>query len=245
MKNQFNIVPKNSSDYEKSDLIQTQFYIKDGIAFMILDSDYGDKISLRIRTECTKTKPVNFCRLQIIDNFILNQARRLVCIDSSIPMKPVNVIYRSNKCTKPSVYYASLKTLYMAFGVSNAIHITCSSSCLVMDNDQKYYITFDNDRYVILVDENYKDPSKLPGISFAKLPLEKEQIKNVPTFNSTEDARIFLSKLIDKYLFGEELPESNADVCITLRAFRHNCIPISVDLFNIRKLMSTSDEEED
>lgn len=133
----------------------------------------------------------------------------------------------------------------MAFGVSNAIHITCSSPCLVMDNDQKYYITFDNDRYVILVDENYKDPSKLPGISFAKLPLEKEQIKNVSTFNSTEDARIFLSKLIDKYLFGEELPESNADVCITLRAFRHNCIPISVDLFNIRKLMSTSDEEEE
>lgn len=245
MKNQFNIVPKNSSDHEKSDLIQTQFYIKAGVAFMILDSDYGDKISLRIRTECAKTKPVNFCRLQIIDNFILNQARHLVCIDSSIPMKPVNVIYRSNKCTKPSVYYASLKTLYMAFGVSNAIHITCSSPCLVMDNDQKYYITFDNDRYVILVDENYKDPSKLPGISFAKLPLEKEQIKNVPTFNSTEDARVFLGKLMNKYLFGEELPESNADVCITLRAFRHNCIPISVDLFNIRKLMSTSDEEEE
>ena len=114
-----------------------------------------------------------------------------------------------------------------------------------MDNDQKYYITFDNDRYVILVDENYKDPSKLPGISFAKLPLEKEKIKNVPTFNSTEDARIFFNKLMNKYLFGEELPESNADVCITLRAFRHNCFPISIDLFNIRKLMSTSDEEED
>ena len=45
MKNQFNIVPKNSSDYEKSDLIQTQFYIKNDIAYMILDSDYGDKIS--------------------------------------------------------------------------------------------------------------------------------------------------------------------------------------------------------
>ena len=245
MKNQFNIVPKNSSDYEKSDLIQTQFHIKDGTAFMILDSDYGDKISLRIRTECAKTKHVNFYKLQLIDNYILNQERHLVCIDSSIPMKPVDVIYRSNKCTKPSVYYASLKTLYMAFGVSNAIHITCSSPCLVMDNDQKYYITFDNDRYVILVDENYKDPSKLPGISFAKLPLEKEQIKNVPTFNSTEDARIFLNKLMNKYLFGEELPESNADVCITLRAFRHNCIPISIDLFNIRKLISTSDEEED
>lgn len=244
MKNQFNIVPKNSSDYEKSDLIQTQFYIKNDIAYMILDSDYGDKISLRMSTEYTKTKPVNFSKLQIIDNFILNQARHLVCIDISIPMKPVNVIYRSNKCTKP-VYYASLKTLYMAFGVSNAIHITCSSPCLVMDNDQKYYITFDNDRYVILVDENYKDPSKLPGISFAKLPLEKEKIKNVPTFNSTEDARIFFNKLMNKYLFGEELPESNADVCITLRAFRHNCFPISIDLFNIRKLMSTSDEEED
>lgn len=245
MKNQFNIILKDSSDYEKSDLIQTQFYIKDGIAFMILDSDYGDKISLRIRTECVKTKPVNFYKLQIIDNFILNQARHLVCIDSSIPMKPVNVIYRSNKCTKPSVYYAPSKTLYMAFGVNNAIHITCSSPCLVMDNDQKYYITFDNDRYIILVDENYKDPSKLPGISFAKLPLEKEQIKNVPTFNSTEDARIFFNKLMNKYLFGEELPESNADVCIILRAFRHNCFPISIDLFNIRKLMSTSDEEED
>ena len=247
MKNQFNIILKDSSDYEKSDLIQTQFYIKAGTAFMILDSDYGDKISLRIRTECTKTKPVNFYKLQIIDNFILNQARHLVCIDSSIPMKPVNVIYRSNKCTKPSVYYASLKTLYMAFGVNNAIHITCSSPCLVMDNDQKYYITFDNDRYVILVDENYKDPSKLPGISFAKLPLEKEQIKNVPTFNSTEDARIFFNKLMNKYLFGEELPESNADVCILLRAFRNNHIPLSIDLldlFNI-KLISTSDEEED
>lgn len=245
MKNQFNIILKDSSDCEKEDLIQTQFYIKDGTAYMILDGDYGDKISLRIRTECTKTKPVNFYKLQIIDNFILNQARHLVCIDSSIPMKPVDVIYRSNKCTKPSVYYASLKTLYMAFGVNNAIHITCSSPCLVMDNDQKYYITFDNDRYVILVDENYKDPSKLPGISFAKLPLEKEKIKNVPTFNSTEDARIFFNKLMNKYLFGEELPESNADVCITLRAFRHNCIPISIDLFNIRKLISTSDEEED
>ena len=245
MKNQFNIILKNSSDCEKEDIIQTQFYIKAGIAFMILDSDYGDKISLRIRTECTKTKHVNFYRLQIIDNFILNKTRHLVCIDSLIPMEPVDVIYRSNKCTKPSVYYASLKTLYMAFGVSNAIHITCSSPCLVMDNDQKYYITFDNDRYVILVDENYKDPNKLPGISFAKLPLEKEQIKNVPTFNSTEDARIFLNKLMNKYVFGEELPESNADVCITLRAFRHNCIPISIDLFNIRKLISTSDEEED
>lgn len=99
MKNQFNIVPKNSSDYEKSDLIQTQFYIKNDIAYMILDSDYGDKISLRMSTEYTKTKPVNFSKLQIIDNFILNQARHLVCIDSSIPMKPVNVIYRSNKCT--------------------------------------------------------------------------------------------------------------------------------------------------
>ena len=244
MKNQFNIILKDSSDYEKSDLIQTQFYIKDGTAFMILGSDYGDKISLRIRTECTKTKPVNFYKLQIIDNFILNQARHLVCIDSSIPMKPVNIIYRSNKCTKPSVYYASLKTLYMAFGVNNAMHITCSSPCLVMDNDQKYCITFDNDKYVILVDENYKDLSKLPGISFAKLPLEKDKIKNVPTFNSTEDARIFFNKLMNKYLFGEELPESNADVCITLRAFRHNCIPISIDLFNIRKLISTSDEEE-
>lgn len=245
MKNQFNIVPKNSSDYEKSDLIQTQFYIKAGIVYMILDSDYGDKISLRIRTECTKTKPVNFYRLQIIDNFILNQERHLICTDNLILTKPVDVIYRSNKCTKPSVYYASLKTLYMAFGVHNAIHITCSSPCLVMDNDQKYCITFDNDRYVILVDENYKDPSKLPGISFAKLPLEKEKIKNVPTFNSTEDARIFFNKLMNKYLFGEELPESNADVCITLRAFRHNFIPISIDLFNIRKLISTSDEEED
>lgn len=245
MKNQFNIVPKNSSDHEKSDLIQTQFYIKAGVAFMILDSDYGDKISLRIRTECTKTKPVNFYRLQIIDNFILNQARHLICIDNLILTKPVDVIYRSNKCTKPSVYYAPLKTLYMAFGFTNAIRITCSSSYLVMDNDQKYYITFDNNRYVILVDENYKDPSKLPGISFAKLPLEKEQIKNVPTFNSAKDARIFLGKLINKYILGEELPESNADICILLRAFRHNHIQLPIDLFNIIKLMSTSDEEED
>ena len=245
MKNQFNILPRNSSDYEKSDLIQTQFYIKDGIVYMILDGYYGDKISLRIRAKCIKTKSVNFYKLQIIDNYILNQVRHLTCTDSSIPIEPVDVVYRSDKCTKPSVYYASLKTLYMVFGVNNAIHITCSSPCLVMDNDQKYYITFDNDRYVILVDENYKDPSKLPGISFAKLPLEKEKIKNVPTFNSEEDARIFLNKLMNKYLFGEELPESNADVCITLRAFRHNCIPISIDLFNIRKLISTSDEEED
>ena len=212
---------------------------------MILDGDYGDKISLRIRAKCIKTKSANFYKLQIIDNYILNQVRHLACTDSSISTEPVDVVYRSDKCTKPSVYYASLKTLYMIFGVSNAIHITCSSPCLVMDNDQKYCITFDNDRYVILVDENYKDRSKLPGISFAKLPLEKEKIKNVPTFNSEEDARIFLNKLMNKYLFGEELPESNADVCITLRAFRHNCIPISIDLFNIRKLMSTSDEEED
>ena len=80
MKNQFNIILKDSSDYEKSDLIQTQFYIKDGIAYMILDGDYGDNISLRIRTEYVKTKPVNFYKLQIIDNFILNQARHLVCI---------------------------------------------------------------------------------------------------------------------------------------------------------------------
>lgn len=237
MKNQFNIVPKNSSDYEKSDLIQTQFYIKAGIVYMILDSDYGDKISLRIRTECTKTKPVNFYKLQIIDNFILNQARHLICTDNLTLTKPVDVIYRSNKCTKPSVYYASLKTLYMAFGVHNAIHITCSSPCLVMDNDQKYCITFDNDRYVILVDENYKDPSKLPGISFAKLPLEKEQIKNALTFDSAEDARIFLVKLINKYILGEELPESNADICILLRAFRHNHIPLLIDLFNIIKLV--------
>lgn len=247
MKNQFNIVPKNSSDYEKSDLIQTQFYIKAGIVYMILDSDYGDKISLRIRTECTKTKPVNFYRLQIIDNFILNQARHLICTDNLILMKPVDVIYRSNKCTKPSVYYASLKTLYMVFGVHNAIHITCSSPCLVMDNDQKYCITFDNDRYVILVDENYKDPSKLPGISFVKLPLEKEQIKSVLTFDNTEDAKVFLGELMNKYILGEELPESNADVCITLRAFRHNYIPISIDLLELFhvKSISTSDEEED
>lgn len=245
MKNQFNIILKDSSDCEKEDLIQTQFYIKAGIAFMILDGDYGDKISLRIRTECVKTKPVNFYKLQIIDNFILNKARHLVCIDSSISMKPVDVIYRSNKCTKPSVYYASLKTLYMVFGVNNAIHITCSSPCLVMDNDQKYYITFDNDRYVILVDENYKDPSKLPGISFVKLPLEKEQIKNALTFDNVEDARIFLNKLMNKYVFGEELPESNADICILLRAFRHNHIQLPIDLFNIVKLMSTSDEEEE
>ena len=245
MKNQFNIILKDSSDCEKEDLIQTQFYIKAGIAFMILDSDYGDKISLRIRTECTKTKHVNFYRLQIIDNFILNKTRHLICTDSSMLMKPVDVIYRSNKCTKPSVYYASLKTLYMAFGVSNAIHITCSSPCLVMYNDQKYYITFDNDRYVILVDENYKDPSKLPGISFAKLPLEKEQIKNALTFDNTEDAKVFLSELMNKYILGEELPESNADICILLRAFRNNHIPLSIDLFNIRKLISTSDEEEE
>lgn len=247
MKNQFNIVPKNSSDYEKSDLIQTQFYIKAGIVYMILDSDYGDKISLRIRTECTKTEPVNFYRLQIIDNFILNQARHLICTDNLILMKPVDVIYRSNKCTKPSVYYASLKTLYMAFGVHNAIHITCSSPCLVMDNDQKYCITFDNDRYVILVDENYKDPSKLPGISFAKLPLEKERIKSVLTFDNTEYAKVFLGELMNKYILGEELPESNADICILLRAFRNNHIPLSIDLldlFNI-KLISTSDEEDD
>ncbi len=245
MKNRFKIVSKNSSKYEKSDLIQTQFYIKGDIAYMILDSDYGDKISLRIRTECTKTEPVNFYRLQIIDNFILNQARHLICTDNLILMKPVDVIYRSNKCTKPSVYYASLKTLYMVFGVHNAIHITCSSPCLVMDNDQKYCITFDNDRYVILVDENYKDHSKLPGISFAKLPLEKEQIKNVLTFDNTEDARIFLSELMNKYVLGEELPESNADICILLRAFRHNRIQPPIDLFNIRKLISTSNEEED
>ena len=247
MKNQFNIVSKNSSDYEKSDLIQTQFHIKDGVAYMILDGDYGDKISLRIRTECTKTKPVNFYKLQIIDNFILNQARHLICTDNLILMKPVDVIYRSIKCTKPSVYYAPLKTLYMAFGVSNAINIICSSPCLVMDNDQKYCITFDNDKYVILVDENYKDPSKLPGISFAKLPLEKEQIKNVLAFDNVEDVRIFLNKLMNKYVFGEELPESNADVCITLRAFRHNYIPISIDLLELFhvKHISTSDEEEE
>ena len=247
MKNQFNIVPKNLSDYEKSDLIQTQFHIKAGIAYMILDGDYGDKISLRIRTECTKTKHVNFYKLQIIDSFILNKMRHLVCIDNLILMKPVDVIYHSNKCTKPSVYYAPLKTLYMAFGVSNAIHITCSSPCLVMDNDQKYCITFDNHRYVILVDENYKDPSKLPGISFAKLPLEKEQIKSVLTFDNTEDAKVFLGELMNKYILGEELPESNADVCITLRAFRHNYIPISIDLLELfhMKPISTSDEEED
>lgn len=247
MKNQFNIVPKNSSDYEKSDLIQTQFYIKAGIAYMILDSDYGDKISLRICTECTKTKPVNFYKLQIIDNFILNQARHLVCIDSSIPMKPVDVIYRSNKCTKPSVYYASLKTLYMAFGVNNAIHITCSSPCLVMDNDQKYCITFDNDRYVILVDENYKDPSKLPGISFAKLPLEKEQIKNVLAFDDAEYARMFLGRLLNRYIREDTLPETNADICILLRAFKNDYIPIAINLlnkFNIKPIL-TSDEEED
>ena len=247
MKNRFKIVSKNSSKYEKSDLIQTQFYIKGDIAYIILDSDYGDKISLRKDAEFIKTKPANFYKLQIIDNFILNRARHLICTDSSMLMKPVDVIYRSNKCTKPSVYYASLKTLYMAFGVSNAIHITCSSPCLVMDNDQKYCITFDNDRYVILVDENYKDPSKLPGISFAKLPLEKEQIKNVLTFDNTEDARIFLNKLMNKYVFGEELPESNADICILLRAFRNNHIPLYIDLLNLFniKLISTSDEEED
>lgn len=247
MKNRFKIVSKNSSKYEKSDLIQTQFYIKGDIAYIILDSDYGDKISLRIRTECTKTKHVNFYKLQIIDSFILNKMRHLVCIDNLILMKPVDVIYRSNKCTKPSVYYAPLKTLYMAFGVSNAIHITCSSPCLVMDNDQKYCITFDNDRYVILVDENYKDSSKLPGISFAKLPLEKEKIKNVLAFDNVEDARIFLNKLMNKYVFGEELPESNADVCILLRAFRNNHIPLSIDLLNLFNIkpISTSDEEED
>lgn len=247
MKNQFKIVPKNSSNYEKSDLIQTQFYIKDGIVYMILDCDYGDKISLRIRAKCIKTKSVNFYKLQIIDNYILNQVRHLVCIYNLIPMKPVDVIYSSNKCTKPSVYYASLKTLYMVFGVSNAIHITCSSPCLVMDNDQKYYITFDNDRYVILVDENYKDPNKLPGISFAKLPLEKERIKNVLTFDNTEDARVFLGELMNKYILGEELPESNTDICILLRAFRNNHIPISIDLLNLFniKLISTSDEEEE
>ena len=244
MKNQFNIVSKNSSNYEKSDLIQTQFYIKDGIVYMILDGDYGDKISLRIRAKCIKTKSVNFYKLQIIDNYILNQVRHLTCTDSSILIEPVDVVYRSDKCTKPSVYYASLKTLYMAFGVNNAIHITCGNLSLVMDNDQKYYITFDNDRYVILVDENYKDPSKLPGISFAKLPLEKEQIKNVLTFDNTEDARVFLGELINKYILEEELPESNADICILLRAFRNNHIPLSIDLLNLFniKLTSTSDE---
>lgn len=247
MKNQFNIILKNSSDCEKEDIIQTQFYIKAGIAFMILDSDYGDKISLRIRTECTKTKHVNFYRLQIIDNFILNKTRHLVCIDSLIPMKPVDVIYRSNKCTKPSVYYASLKTLYMAFGYSKTIHITCSSPCLVMDNDQKYYITFDNDRYVILVDENYKDPSKLPGISFAKLPLEKEQIKNVLAFDDAEYARMFLGRLLNRYIREDTLPETNADICILLRAFKNDYIPIAINLlnkFNIKPIL-TSNEEED
>ena len=249
MKNQFNIVSKNSSDYEKGDLIQTQFYTKDGVVYMILYSDYGDKISLRMSAEYIKTKPVNFYKLQIIDNFILNQARHLVCVctDSSMPMKPVDVVYRYNKYTKPSVYCAPLKTFYMAFGVTNSIRITCSNPCLVMDNDQKYYITFDNDRYVILVDENYKDPSKLPGISFAKLPLEKEQIKNALTFDNIEDARIFLSELTNKYVLGEELPESNADICILLRAFRHNHIPLSIDLLNLFhvKPISTSDEEEE
>ena len=249
MKNQFNIVPKNSSDYEKSDLIQTQFRIKAGIVYMILDSDYGDKISLRIRTECAKTKSVNFHKLQIVDNYILNQARHLVCIDSSILMEPVNVVCRSDKCTKPSVYYTSLKTLYMAFGVHNSIRITCTDPCLVMDNDQKYCITFDNDKYVTLVDENYKDRSKLPGISFAKLPLEKEQIKNVLTFDNVEDAKIFLNELMGKYILGEELPESNADICILLRAFRNNHIPafdicrFIIEPFNI-KLISTTNEEE-
>ena len=247
MKNQFKIVPKNSSDYEKSDLIQTQFYIKDGIVYMILDSDYGDEISLRTRTGCAKIKSVNFYKLQIIDNFILNQERHLVCIDNLIPMKPLDVIYRSNKCIKPSVYYASLKRLNMVFGVSTVIYMTCTNPCLVMDNDQKYYITFDNDRYVILVDDNYKDRSKLPGISFAKLPLEKEQIKNALTFDNTEDARVFLGELMNKYILGEELPESNADICILLRAFRNNRIPLYIDLLNLFniKLISTSDEEEE
>lgn len=248
MKNQFNIVPRNLSDYEKSDLIQTQFHIKAGILYMILDSDYGDKISLRTCTGCDKIKSVNFYKLQIVDNYILNQARHLVCTDGSVQMEPVDVVYRSdNKCTKPSVYYASLKILNMVFGVSTVIRITCTNQCLVMDNDQKYCITFDNDRYVILVDENYKDRSKLPGISFAKLPLEKEQIKNALTFDNTEDARVFLGELMNKYILGEELPENNADICILLRAFRNNHIPISIDLLNLFniKLVSTSDEEEE
>ncbi len=249
MKNQFNIVPRNSSDYEKSDLIQTQFRIKAGIVFMILDNDYGDKISLRIHTGCAETKSANFYKLEIVDNYILNQERHLVCTDSSILMEPItiDVVYRSDKCTKPSVYYASLKILCMVFGVNNAIHITCGNLSLVMDNDEKYCITFDNDKYVILVDKNYKDNNKLPGISFAKLPLEKEKIKNVLTFDDAEHARVFLDELINKYILEEELPESNADICILLRAFRNNQIPISIyllDLFNIKPI-STSDEEED
>lgn len=248
MKNQFNIVPRNSSDYEKSDLIQTQFRIKAGIVFMILDSDYGDEISLRI-SGCDKIKSVNFYKLQIIDNYILNQARHLVCADSSILMEPIviDIVYRSDKCTKPSVYYASLKTLNMVFGVGTVIYMTCTDPCLVMDNDQKYCITFDNDRYVILVDENYKDHNKLPGISFAKLPLEKEKIKNVLTFDNTEDAKMFLGRLLNRYVREDTLPETNADICILLRAFKNDRIPIAINFlnkFNV-KLTSILNDEED
>ena len=57
----------------------------------------------------------------------------------------------------------------------------------------------------------------------------------------------FLGELMNKYILGEELPESNADICILLRAFRNNRIPLYIDLLNLFnvKPISTSDEEED
>lgn len=242
MKIQFSAV-RSKLGYKKEDIIKSRFFYEGNYIFLILNHDYGDTISLKMIGYMTS---VDFRRVNDVDNFILNNKRHIKFkpLDVNPPRELDIICTPKEEYKNATVYCTSISNIFEILTADDSMFFINGFYYLVIDNDQKYCITFDNDRYVILVDENYKDPSKLPGISFAKLPLEKEQIKNVSTFDNTEDARIFLGKLMNKYVLGEELPESNADICILLRAFRNNHIPISIDLLNLFniKLISTSDE---
>ena len=245
MKIQFCAV-RSKLGYKKEDIIKSRFFYEGNYIFLILNHDYGDTISLKMIGYMTS---VDFRRVNDADNFILNNKRHIKFkpLDVNPPRELDIICTPKEEYKNATVYCTSISNIFEILTADDSMFFINGFYYLVIDNDQKYCITFDNDRYVILVDENYKDPSKLPGISFAKLPLEKEQIKNALTFDNTEDARVFLGRLMNKYIIGEELPESNADICILLRAFRHNHIPLFIDLlnkFNI-KLMSTSDEEEE
>ena len=239
MKIQFKVIAAGLG-YKKEDVIKTWVFTEGNYTFLILNHDYGDTISLKMSDKM----PVDFHKVNDVDNFILNNKRHIKfkLLDMSLPRELDIICTTKEEYKNATVYRTPTANIFKITTVNDAMFFINGFYYLIMETVNKpgYYLTFAND-YIVLTDNEYNGEDKLPGITLAKFPLPKEKLKNVLTFDSIGDAQSFLIKMTN-ITYDEDLPEEHADLYIVLRhltsLLEHSLLLVTEDpvfLFKVKK----------
>lgn len=221
MKIQFKVIAARLG-YEEEDVIKTWVFNEGNYTFLILNHNYGDDISLKMSDKM----PVDFHKVNDVDNFILNNKRHIKFkpLDMSLPRELDIICTTKEEYKNATVYRTPTANIFKITTVNDAMFFINGFYYLIMETVNKpgYYLTFAND-YIVLTDNEYNGEDKLPGITLAKFPLPKEKLKNVLTFDNPENIDSFFHKAMNMYAYNNrDLPKEHADVYIVLRYIMSN-----------------------